>query len=75
MKPLNTNVNLLSYRGRSILQLLTLSVTFCNYPVVRENRKYLNDKLKMLYECVVDINKKDFKGNTISHRLIMIFML
>lgn len=63
MKSLHTNVNVLSYKGRSIFHLLVRSAIFHGYPV-------LDNILKSLCKCGVDPNKKDYKGNTITHKLV-----
>ena len=70
MKPLNTNVNISSYKGRSIFHLLVRSATFCSWRQLRENHQYLHNKIRLLCKYGVNINNKNFKGNTILHNLI-----
>ena len=67
MRPISSDINILSYKGRSICHLLARSITINNHSIVKDDHKF-----KILSKYGVDINKKDYDGNTISHWLIKI---
>ena len=71
MKPLNINVNLLSYKGNTIFHHINKIIMSTQY-LTKDDRElnHLLDKIKLLSQAGVNINMKNRTGDNMAHILI-----